>query len=169
MKRHRILQKLLPIKPLVPLAAALAFVFGAPASAQEKEAPYWASIRESATEMNLRVGPSPEYKIAWVYRRPGLPVKVLRLKDGWRLIEDPDGAQGWVVARLLSPDRSAYVVGDGLAEMRSEPSRDAELKWRVEPGVSGKLGSCDEGWCRFEAQGNRGYIEADRLWGTGEP
>lgn len=169
MKRHRIHANLLPIKVLGSSAVALAAALSAPALAQEKEAPYWASIRDSATEMNTRVGPSPEYKIAWVYRRPGLPVKVLRLKDGWRLIEDPDGAQGWVVARLLSPDRSAYVVGEGLADMRSEPSRDAELKWRVEPGVSGKLGSCSEGWCRFEVEGNRGYIEAARLWGTGEP
>ena len=122
MKRHRIHANLFPIKVLGSSAVALAAALSAPALAQEKEAPYWASIRDSATEMNTRVGPSPEYKIAWVYRRPGLPVKVLRLKDGWRLIEDPDGAQGWVVARLLSPDRSAYVVGEGLADMRSEPS-----------------------------------------------
>ncbi|WP_216074561.1 SH3 domain-containing protein, partial [Acinetobacter baumannii] len=49
-----------------------------------------------AKEVNMRVGPSPEFRIAWVYRRPGLPLKVLRMREGWRLVEDPDGARGWV-------------------------------------------------------------------------
>ncbi|HBQ91577.1 MAG TPA: hypothetical protein DD795_00955, partial [Erythrobacter sp.] len=104
----------------------------APLQAQDRETPYWATIRASV--LNMRVGPSADYKIDWVYRLPGLPVKVLRLMEGWRLIEDPDGAQGWVVARLLSPDRGAIVIGDGLAELRDGPSHDAMLKWRVEPG-----------------------------------
>ena len=56
-----------------------------------------------------------------------LPVKVVRVMEGW-LIEDPDGARGWVVARLLSPERGAIVIGEGLAELRDGPSHDAMLK-----------------------------------------
>ena len=96
-----------------------------PARAQERETPYWASIR--ATVLNMRVGPSADYKIDWVYRRPGLPVKVVRVMEGWRLIEDPDGARGWVVARLLSPERGAIVIGEGLADMRAGDSADDTL------------------------------------------
>ena len=73
--------------------------------AQDREVPYWASLR--ADEINMRVGPSADYKIDWVYRRRGLPVKVVRVMEGWRLIEDPDGARGWVASRLLDPDRGA--------------------------------------------------------------
>ena len=72
-----------------------------PATAQDREVPYWATLRSS--EINMRVGPSADYKIAWVYRRKGLPVKVVRVLDGWRLIEDPDGTKGWVASRRLSP------------------------------------------------------------------
>ena len=119
----------------------------APAAAQDREVPYWATIR--ASELNMRVGPSANYKIDWVYKRQGLPVKVVMVIDGWRRIEDPDGAQGWVVARLLSPDRGAIVVGDGLAAMRDGPAAGARLKWNVEPGVVGALGDCRDGWCEL--------------------
>ena len=125
-----------------------------PARAQERETPYWASIR--ATVLNMRVGPSADYKIDWVYRRPGLPVKVVRVMEGWRLIEDPDGARGWVVARLLSPERGAIVIGEGLAELRDGPSHDAMLKWRVEPGVVGALG----GWTMAGASSASTIIRA---------
>ena len=40
----------------------------------------------------------------------------------------------------------------------------------LEPGVTGKLGDCDAGWCRFEIEGyGRGYVRQDALWGAGEP
>ena len=152
------------------LRATLAFllaILAAPAAAQDREVPYWASIR--ASELNMRVGPSADYRIDWVYKRKGLPVKVIRLKDGWRLIQDPDGAQGWVVARLLTPERTAIVIGDGLTEMRADASPSAQLRWKVEPGVSGKLLECDAGWCRLDVDGRRGWVPADRLWGAGEP
>lgn len=139
----------------------------APATAQDREVPYWATIR--ANELNMRVGPSADYRIDWVYRRPGLPVKVVRVLEGWRLIEDPDGARGWVVARLLSPDRGAIVIGNGTTELRDSPSPGASVKWRIEPGVSGVLGDCEAGWCELTVAKRTGWIRAARLWGAGEP
>ena len=135
--------------------------------AQDRDVPYWATIR--ASELNMRVGPSADYRIDWVYHRQGLPVKVVRVMEGWRLIEDPDGTRGWVVSRLLSPDRGAIVVGEGLADMREDGSSTAPLRWRVEPGVSGILGTCEEGWCEVAIGKHRGWIAQSRLWGPGEP
>ena len=139
----------------------------APAAAQDREVPYWATLRSE--EVNMRVGPSEEFPIEWVYRREGLPVKVIRLNQGWRLVEDPDGERGWIIARLLNPKRGAIVIGDGLAEMRASSEAGAKLLWRVEPGVVGELGDCENGWCRFGVNGNRGWIEAQRIWGDGAP
>ena len=123
---------------LVFLLFSLTVQLAAPASAQDREVPYWATLR--ATEVNMRVGPSEAYPIAWVYRRQGLPVKVLRVREGWRLVQDPDGERGWIVARLLNPDRGAIVIGEGLAEMREEPDGSSRVLWRAEPGVVGALG-----------------------------
>lgn len=152
---------------LIPMVLAAAMVFAVPVSAQQREVPYWATIR--ATELYMRKGPSPDFKIDWVYKRPGLPLKVIRVAQGWRLVVDPDGAQGWVSASLLSPDRGAVVVGEGLAALRAEPNQGAQLRWNAEPGVVGKLGDCDLGWCQFDVGGRKGWVRADRLWGAGEP
>lgn len=143
---------------LVPAAAA---------TAQDREVPYWASIR--VDEVNMRVGPGGTYGVAWVYHRKQLPLKVLRLREGWRLVEDPDGTKGWVLGQFLSLERTAIVKGEGLAEMRDKPGSAAKLLWRVEPGVVGKLGDCEKGWCRFAVGGHLGFIEEPRLWGAGNP
>ena len=145
----------------------MALLAASPASAQERDVPYWASIR--VEPVNMRVGPGPAYRVEWIYRRPGLPVKVVRVMQGWRLVRDPDGAQGWIAGRLLSRDRGAIVVGEGLAELREAPSPSGTVRWRVEPGVVGSLGECRGGWCEFDVTGRGGWIVQARIWGAGEP
>lgn len=149
-----------------PLVALFA-IFAVPLGAQERDVPYWATIR--APELYMRVGPSPDFKIAWVYKRPGLPLKVIRVAQGWRLVVDPEGTRGWVSASLLSPERGAIVVGEGLAAMRAGPDQTAKLRWNAEPGVVGKLGDCEPGWCKFDVGGRVGWVQADRLWGSSAP
>jgi SH3-like domain-containing protein len=150
------------------LFAALALFAAVPAlAADDEEVPYWASLRSN--EVNLRVGPAETYRIAWVYHRPGLPMKVLRRMEGWRLVQDPDGARGWMLARFLKRDRGAIVKGAGLAEMREKGDGGAKLLWRLQPGVSGRLGDCNDGWCRLDLGGRTGFVPQSRLWGAGNP
>lgn len=137
------------------------------AAAQETEVPYWASIRVS--EVNMRVGPSEAYRINWVYRRPHLPVKVLRTMEGWRLVQDPGGTRGWMLARFLTRERGGFIRGKGLAEMREKAEDGARVLWKLQPGVVGKIGDCTEGWCRFGVDGHVGFVRETRIWGAGEP
>lgn len=155
------------MKTIARLAAVSFLALSVSANAQEREVPYWASMR--AEEVNMRVGPSADYKIDWVYKRPGLPIRVIRRMEGWRLIQDPDGTQGWVVARLLTPERGAIVIGDETAEMREGAGEATQLKWRVAPGVVGQLGDCEKDWCELNVKGRSGWVKADRLWGDGDP
>ena len=148
-------------------AAVSAVLVFSPASAADRAVPYWASLR--VDEVNMRVGPGEDYRISWVYHRKQLPLKVLRLKEGWRLVQDPDGATGWVLAQFLSRDRGAIVAGNGAADMRDKPEANARLMWRLAPGVTGKLGSCTGGWCQLDLGGRGGFVEQDRLWGAGRP
>ena len=39
-------------------------------------------------DINMRVGPGREYPLAWVYKRKGLPVKVIAESDVWRKVAD---------------------------------------------------------------------------------
>jgi SH3-like domain-containing protein len=153
----------------IVLAATLlaTTLVGTLASAQSRTVPYWASIR--ADEVNMRVGPSRDYKIDWVYKRKNLPMKVVRVNEGWRLVQDPDGTQGWVDQSMLNGRRSAMVKGTGLAAMRAEPNASAAIKWNAQPGVVGILGECRTGWCEVDVGGRVGWIRETRLYGAGEP
>lgn len=151
------------------LLAAAPVALPAPARAAEEGVPYWASLR--GREANLRVGPGEDYRISFRYRREDLPVKVLRVMEGWRLIQDPDGSRGWMLARFLKRDRGAIVTGKRghLAEMREKADPSSKLLWKLEPGVTGKLGDCAEGWCKFDVAGHAGYVRQEAVWGAGEP
>lgn len=136
----------------------------APLRAQEKTLPYWALLRFE--KVNMRVGPSEEYPIAWVYSRKGLPVKVVRIREGWRLVEDHEGTQGWISASQLDLARGGLVTGSVPAEVRAAPEGSAAVKWRAQPGVIAKMKKCRAGWCEVDIAGRKGFVAADRLWGS---
>lgn len=138
-----------------------------PGAAQDGEPPYWVSLK--VDRANMRVGPDRSYPIDWVYVRLELPLKVVRKSGGWRLVEDQDGARGWMLARFLSRDRTATVTVEGLAEIRDDAGVNAKLLWRAQPGVIGRLGECENGWCEIAIGDKRGWIAAEDIWGEGAP
>ncbi|MDJ0977827.1 MAG: SH3 domain-containing protein [Erythrobacter sp.] len=133
------------------------------ASAQGREPPYWASLRYDET--NMRVGPSREYHIEWVYRRKGLPVRVLRSRDEWDLVQDPEGTQGWISGSQLSRTRTVLITGNAIVALREEPQAASRLLWRAEPGVVAQLLRCQKDWCEIDASGRTGWVKASQLWG----
>lgn len=154
------------IGQLIAVGLAVSAATSANGQAQQK-APYWASIEEP--EARMRTGPSTEFPVKWVYKRQNLPMKVVAVHSVWRKVEDPDGDQGWMHVRLLSPKRTAVITGSGISALREAPEQAARIAWRVEPGVVGRIEECEKGWCRFENAGRFGYIESDRLWGEEAP
>jgi SH3-like domain-containing protein len=148
-------------------SVAFALAMACPLRAEDVATPYWASIRSN--EVNMRVGPSEEYRIAWVYHRQHLPVKVLRLKEGWRLVEDQDGARGWMLSQFLTRERSAVVTGSSPAELRENADGSGQLRWRLAPGVIVQLGDCAQNWCAVSLGPRAGFVAADHLWGDGNP
>lgn len=162
------------IRPLLAITAAVAVIGPgivaaaaryAPAAARasdEVQLPYWASI--SVDRARMRKGPSMDVPVLWEYRRKDLPVKVVARHDLWRKVEDPDGAQGWMAARLLSRTRTAIVTG-GIRPMRESPKPGAAVAYRAEPGVVGRITDCKDGWCRFDVKGRKGWIETAHIWG----
>jgi SH3-like domain-containing protein len=143
---------------LLSLAAA------GPAAAQssDPELPYWASI--SVDEARMRKGPSQDVPVMWEYRRRDLPVKVIARHETWRKVEDPDGTQGWMAARLLSRTRTAIVTG-GVRPLRESPAPAAAIAYRAVAGVVGRITDCNAGWCLLDVKGKRGWIQVDHIWG----
>ncbi|MBJ7498489.1 MAG: hypothetical protein JHC57_01910 [Sphingopyxis sp.] len=144
------------------IAAALMASVGPAAAQSDVEVPYWASI--NVDEARMRKGPSPDVPVIWEYRRKDLPVKVVARFETWRKIEDPDGTQGWMAARLLSRTRTAIVTGE-VRPMREDASVSAAVAYRAQPGVVGRITDCKNGWCLFDVKGRKGWIQTDHIWG----
>ncbi len=146
--------------------AALLIAVAAPAAAQEKKPPYWASI--ASGEAMMRTGPGRNYPGTWLYKRRDLPVRVVKLYPNWRLIEDPDGTRGWMLVSLLSDQRTAIVKPGDPRPIRIEPNERARVRYRAAHGVVGRIDNCRSGWCRIAIGKREGYIRAADLWGVGE-
>jgi SH3-like domain-containing protein len=148
------------------LCCAVAGYIPAQAAGEEPAERYWVSLRTQPA--NLRVGPGREYRVNWVYMRGGLPLKVLRKMGGWRLVEDIDGARGWMLEQFLMRARAATIKG-GIAEIRENADGSGRVLWRAAPGVTGRLGECGPAWCKFDIDGRRGHVAKAAVWGAGEP
>ena len=148
------------------LAAILIVAAAAPALAQEKQPPYWASI--ASGQAMTRTGPGRNYPGVWLYQRRDLPVRVVKKYQTWRLIQDPDGAQGWMLVTLLSDRRTALVKSGQPRSVRVGPSDSARVRYMAEPGVVGRIDKCRDGWCRIEFGKREGYIQIGDLWGVSE-
>lgn len=149
----------------VPAFAGMTMMLVAlPAAAQDKKPPYWASI--ASGQAMTRTGPARTYPGIWLYQRRDLPVRVLKRYENWRLIEDPDGARGWMLATLLSDRRSAIVKPGDPRPIHAKPEAASPLRYRAEHGVVGRIEECGGGWCRFSVGKRSGYIRAGDLWGV---
>ena len=148
------------------LTALLILTFAAPAAAQEKEPPYWASI--ASGQAMTHTGPGRNYPNVWLYQRRDLPVRVVKKYENWRLIQDPDGAQGWMLVTMLSDRRTAIVKPGQPRAIRVGPYGDAKPIALAQPGVVGRISKCGDGWCRIEAGNRRGYIATSDIWGVAE-
>jgi len=133
------------------------------ASAQDKKPPYWASI--ASGEAMMRTGPGRNYPGVWLYKRRDLPVRVLQIYPNWRKIEDPDGEQGWMLVTLLSDRRTAIVKPGAVRDIRVKPNAGAAVRYRVEPGVVGRIEECSAQWCQIEIGKRKGFMEREALFG----
>jgi SH3-like domain-containing protein len=146
--------------------AFLIVAVATPAAAQEKQPPYWASI--ASGQAMTRTGPGKNYPGVWLYQRRDLPVRVVKKYEHWRLIQDPDGAQGWMLVTLLSDRRTGIVKPGDPRPVRAGPSDDSKVRYMVEQGVVGRIDHCrGDGWCRIEIGKKEGYIRTSELWGVG--
>ena len=147
-------------------AAILILAVAAPASAQEKKPPYWASI--ASGEAMMRTGPGRNYPGTWLYKRRDLPIRVVKTYPNWRMIEDPEGTRGWMLVSLLSDRRTAIVKQGDPRPLRVKPDAKGAVRYRAEAGVVGHIEHCRDGWCHIAVGKREGYIQTSDIWGVSE-
>jgi SH3-like domain-containing protein len=129
--------------------------------------PRFVSLKAGRT--NVRVGPGEDYKIAWVFTRPGLPIEVIQEYDTWRRIRDSDGTVGWVFQSLLSGKRTVVVSpweSGAPLPIYSGASPKATIVAYLQHGVTGTVDRCRDNWCRVSGTGYSGWMPEGQLWGV---
>jgi SH3-like domain-containing protein len=83
--------------------------------------PRYAALRSD--EVNMRAGPGQRFPILWVYHRRGMPVRVEREFDVWRLVEDPTGQKGWMQQATLAGGRDFLIPGEPPGDETPVPAQ----------------------------------------------
>src|SRR6516225_9869694 len=78
-----------PQAAAIPVQAVAAVAPSAKSASSGLPLPRFVSLK--AGRVNVRVGPGEDYKVAWIYTKPGLPIEVVQEYDTWRRIRDSDG------------------------------------------------------------------------------
>lgn len=125
--------------------------------------PRWVSLRSA--EINVRRGPGLDYRKDWVFRRSGLPVRVVEEYGSWRRIADRDAATGWVYHALLSGRRTVLVTAETVT-LRAKGGEDAKPVAIAEEGVVARLLACAPDWCEIEKDSVRGWTPKTTIWGV---
>jgi len=157
---------------LLLFAALAAAGFAAPSAAQDDPCPVRSDVSRlevprfvslKSDEARGRRGPSTNYPVRWVYRRAGLPVKVVDEAADWREIEDPAGDRVWVHTSLLTGARTVMTLRE--TALRTRPHDGAAEEALIQSGAILELRSCRDEWCRVSAQGFRGFVPMSAVWG----
>ena len=116
-------------------------------------------------EVNLRRGPSLDYKIDWVYKRKHLPLMIIGEFGHWRKVTDFEGYTGWIYKDLLSGSRY-IIVNKEETLLRNKAGFDSLGKAILKKEVIGKLIDCKGLWCFIRIKNMRGYVLAEHIWGV---
>ena len=125
--------------------------------------PRFVSIKGGSAMM--RSGPGERFPILWEYKRPGLPMEILKEYEIWRQVRDPDGTIGWMNKALLTGQRTG-MVRDQSRLLYVAPDMKSRIAWRISPGAVVNITLCEDIWCRVSKDGKSGYILRGQMWGT---
>jgi SH3-like domain-containing protein len=121
--------------------------------------------------VNVRTGPGVNYAVEWLYLRSGLPMEILQEYDNWRRVRDSEGSEGWINQSLLSGKRTAIVAPwqkgkTTQISLLEEPDQKSRTVALLEPGVIGRIKTCNGSWCEANFGGHTGWITQTLIWGA---
>ncbi|MCP4394172.1 MAG: hypothetical protein GY804_07930 [Alphaproteobacteria bacterium] len=119
-----------------------------------------------ANPARMRTGPDKRYPIKWIYKKEGVPVKVILEMNNWRKVKDWEGTEGWVSRSLLSNKRTFRVTGV-TRNLRSMADERAPLVAYIEPGVFGTILKCPKNidYCKVKVDKYTGWLPRNAFWG----
>ena len=115
-------------------------------------------------EVHVRVGPSKEYPIKFIYKKKYLPLEVLDKSETWRKIKDFENNSGWIHISQLSKKKSAINTNNNSL-LYKKPTIFSKPIAKLEIGRLVLIKKCKEEWCKISSGGFSGWIYKNSLWG----
>ncbi len=116
---------------------------------------------------NLRIGPSIDYPIEWVYTEKGMPIEVLSQHEDWYRVRDIDGTLGWMQEHILNKKKHCIITETTV--IRSRDSSKAKVQAYVDRYVIARVIKCKGEWCKINVVGKiTGWIDKKYIWGVSD-
>ena len=115
-------------------------------------------------EVYVRVGPSKEYPIKFIYKKKYLPLEVLDKSETWRKIKDFENNSGWIHISQLSKKKSAININNNSL-LYKKPTIFSKPIAKLEIGRLVLIKRCKVKWCKIASGGFSGWIYKNSLWG----
>ncbi len=119
------------------------------------------------TKVNVRLGPSKNYPIKFVFEKKYLPVMIIDTHYNWRKIKDYDNDTGWIHISQLSKVKTTVTTKNNEI-VYSLPSVYSKPKVKLEIYQVLIINKCKQKWCEVRNSRTTGWIKKDHLWGIKE-
>ena len=125
------------------------------------EKDYFVSLKYN--KVHVRIGPSLNSPIKYIYKKKYLPVKVIDKKEHFRRIIDHKKNSGWIHKTQLIKSNSLIVMEDKI--VFSKNTKFSKPLFKLEKGrlVILKLGISN--WCKIKINNYTGWMQTNNLWG----
>ena len=115
-------------------------------------------------EVYVRVGPSKEYPIKFVYKKKFLPIEVLDKSETWIKIRDFENNSGWIHISQVSKKKSA-INKKNNSVLYKKPTIFSKPIAKLEIGRLVLIKKCKLKWCKISSGNFSGWIYKNSLWG----
>jgi len=138
------------------------FIFHSNSFSEVKLKKKYLSIKTN--QANMRMGPTSEHPILWIYEKKNMPVEVIDEFEVWRKVKDYQGDTGWMHLSQLSRKRTLLTQKSGIVIFSNSTiySKPLIKIGNLETVVIKK---CIPSWCLIEINKYKGWIQTDHVWG----
>ena len=112
----------------------------------------------------VRVGPSKEYPIKFIYKKKYLPLEVLDKSETWRKVKDFENNSGWIHISQLSKKKSAINTKNNSVLYKKSTIYSQPIA-KLEIGRLVLIEKCKIKWCKIITADFKGWIFKSSLWG----
>ena len=115
-------------------------------------------------EVNVRVGPSMEHPIKFIYKKKYLPLEILDKSENWRKIKDFENNSGWIHISQLSRKKTAINIKNNSILFKKSTIYSKPIA-KLEIGRLVLIKKCEIKWCKITSGKYKGWIKKNYLWG----